>query len=208
MYCSKCGAQIIENAKFCSTCGTAAAIAESAEGFSTAHTGNPYEAVSASVSSDGTNAPYASPAPEAVSYTTAKNTKPNPFAFISAGIMAVMLILYFVPWFIISGFRSNVFGCYISQMPLTLPDDTASVFFLIPSTIGIGFLIAGIVMALIRKSRVPLVFALGASVAVQVGLVFFCFTREAWHTGVTIAPIILYLLTFVNIAFAIPAGIR
>ncbi len=205
MYCSKCGAQINDDARFCSTCGAAAAIAESAEGFSTAHRGNPYEAVSAS---GVANAPYASPAPEAVSYTTAKNTKPNPFAFISAGIMAVMLVLYFCPWFFLDGTMSDVFGYYIDRLPIVCPDDTAVILFLIFSFIGMGMLILGIVMAFIKRRRVPLAFALIASVSIHAGLAFFGFTKESWYTGVTVVPMILYLMTYINIAFAIPARIR
>lgn len=135
-------------------------------------------------------------------------TKPNPFAFVSAGIMGFMLVLYLCPWFFHRGTMQDVFGYYIDRSPLVYPDDTAVILFLIFSFIGIAMSVAGIVAAIIRRRRVPLVFALVASISLQISLIFFCFTKEAWTIGVSVAPVILFLTTFINIPFAILAKRR
>ncbi len=144
----------------------------------------------------------------APSKTPAKNTKPNLFAFVSAGIMGFMLVLYFCPWFFRYGTMKDVFGYYIDRSPLVYPDDTAVILFLIFSFIGMAMSVAGIVAAIIRKRRVPLVFALVASTSIQISLCFFCFTKEVWTIGVSAAPVILFLTTFINIPFAILAKRR
>ncbi len=197
MYCSKCGTQINENAKFCQKCGTAVANAVSTENFHPTPANNPYATASAPAPMQDVNAQPLSAAAAPCEKPSAK-AKVNPFAFVSAGIMGLMLILYFCPWFFHYGTMSDVFGYYIDHLPLVYPDDTAVILFLIFSFIGMGMSVAGIVTALIRKRRVPLVFA----------LVFFCFTKEAWTIGVSAAPVILFLITYINIACAIPARVR
>ncbi|MBQ2824878.1 MAG: zinc ribbon domain-containing protein [Clostridia bacterium] len=201
MYCFKCGTVLSENAKFCSKCGTAVLNNVSTENR------NPYATASSPELTPNATAPCVSHIVADIN-TSAKSSKPNPFAFISAGIMAVMLVLYFCPWFFLDGTMSDVFGYYIDRLPLVYPDDTAVILFLIFSLIGMGMLILGIVMAFIKKRRVPLAFALIASVSVQISLVFFCFTKEAWTIGVSAVPVVLFLMTYINIAFAIPAKIR
>lgn len=184
MFCSKCGNQIDENANFCSKCGSAVPVKLNA------------------------NTPPAPVVSSSSLINPPTKAKVNPFAFISAGIMGFMLVLYFCPWFFRYGTMQDVFGYYIDRMPLVYPDDIAVILFLIFSFIGMAMSMAGIVAAIIRKRRVPLVFALVASISLQISLVFFCFTKEAWTIGVSAAPIILFLTTFINIPFAILAKRR
>ena len=201
MYCFKCGTVLSENAKFCSKCGTAVLNNVSTENR------NPYATASPPELTPNATAPYVSHIVADIK-PPAKSSKPNPFAFISAGVMGLMLVLYFCPWFFVRETMSDVFGYYIDRLPLVYPDDTLVILFLIFSLIGMGMLISGIVMAFIKRRRVPLAFALIASVSVQISLVFFCFTKEAWEIGVSAVPVVLFLMTYINIALAIPARIR
>ena len=189
MYCSKCGTELTEKVNFCPRCGNAIENPATTENFSQAPANpNPYSTVS-------------TPRP-------VQKAKPNPFAFVSAGIMGFMLVLYFCPWFFIHGTITDVFGYYIDHMPLAWPDDTAAILFLTFSFIGTCMLVLGIIAAFIRKRRVPVLFAIIASASIQISLVFFLFTKEVWTIGVSAVPLLIFLLTFVNIAFAILAKIK
>ena len=206
MYCTKCGAQINEDAKFCSKCGNATSDSANTEHFYSAPA-NPYATQS---TPEPVQNPYAQPvyASARPSEAPVKNTKPNPFAFVSAGIMTVMLVLHFLPWFFVGDGMADVFSYYIGRLPLEYPEDTANILFLVFMLVALGFLIAGIIVAIIRKNHVPVIFAIASSVAIQVYAIFFIFTKEAWTIGVSFVPLLIYLITFINIPFAILAKKR
>lgn len=201
MFCSKCGTELSENAKFCSKCGYAVIKAYRKEPpASIPANPNPYAEIAALVP-DGFSA-------DSVSEKPVAKAKPNPFAFVSAGFMAVTLLLYFVPWFFIEDKVIGMFSYYIGCLPFVYPDDMPAILFLISTFIACLLLILGIITAIIRKNRIPLVFAIASSVLIHLSAAFFIFTKEAWTIGVSITPIIIYLMTFFNIAFAIPAKIK
>lgn len=151
--------------------------------------------------------PKCGSAVEDFSGTEITPTKPktNPFAFVSAGIMAVMLVLHFFPWFYSNTKTYSLFGYYISRMPVT---ESPSIFYIVLIVGAMGLLIAGIITTVIRKNRIPMVFAIVSSALIHQTPIVYLLSVEAWTVGVTEIPFIIFALTFVNIAFAIPAKIR
>lgn len=207
MYCLKCGTKLSENAKFCEKCSAATTNTESSENFPPTPA-NPYATASAPVSMQDVNAQPLSATAAPCEKSSAKS-KPNPFAFVLAGINFLILALYFVPWwFFEEEGMSGVFTHYAKRMPLIFPEDTAPIFFLVLALSGIGMLLAGIIVPLTKKHHVPVLLTVLASLFIQMSSVFFCFTYEAWHTGVSFVPVLLYFMSFINIPFAILARVK
>lgn len=203
MFCSKCGNKIEDNAKFCSSCGNAISDSANTENFYSA----PANSYTTQSTPEPVQNPYAQPlyASARPSEAPVKNTKPNPFAFVSAGIMAVMLVLHFLPWFFAGDKTYSLFSYYISRMPVT---EAPSIFYLILILGAMAFLIAGIITAIIRKNRIPMFFAIVSSALIYHTPIAYLLSVEAWRVSVTEVPFIIFALTFVNIAFAIPARIK
>lgn len=55
---------------------------------------------------------------------------------------------------------------------------------------------------------VPVIIAVLASLSIEILGFFFCFTYEAWHVVVTFVPALLFFMTYINVACAIPARAR
>lgn len=159
MYCSKCGTQLSENAKFCKKCG------------------------------------FAVTSPEA-------EAKPNPFAFVSAGIMAVMFFLHFLPWFEDNTKSYTFFGYYLGRMPV---DEAPSRLYIILLLGTMALLLSGAVTAIIRKNHVPIIFAILSSACIVQAPIVYLFSVEAWAVNITSVPFVIFLLTLINIPFAILA---
>lgn len=211
MFCNNCKTPLSDNSRFCHSCGSPVLseakkpvytnISDTYE--KTEYTENPYAKVIPPESNQANLHPpiyYGYPAPEP--------RKINPFTFVSAAIMGIIAALYFFPWFFVDEKCVSLISYFLIRSYPEYTLSTAMMLFLVFTITAFGLLISGIVVAIIRKNRMPMVFAITSTVSVHLSMLFFVFTSEAWTTGVSFVPVLIFLLSFFNIAFSIPAKIK
>ena len=219
MFCQNCGAKLEDNTKFCSNCGSAV-IKDNNPYAQVAPTPTVYSMPTAPTAPPVPPAPtygsqpqYLRPVqtPMGVQYVPAepivsyKKPEPkfNPFVFISAGVMGLMLLLCFLPWFSVSGDGFNVFRVFSDNIYLEEFEMDAAALCSIMMVVAMGLLTPSLILALVRKNQLPLGFSIAASVITLISL-FFLLALVFDSKGdveFTYVPLMMSLLSVANIIF-------
>lgn len=142
------------------------------------------------------------PAEPIVSY---KKPEPkfNPFVFISMGIMGLMIILCFFPWFTAEGQGFNLLDVFSYNIYLERFEMDAVAACSLLMIVAVGLLIPGIILALVRKNQFPVGFSVAASVITLVTLL--CFVSLLYESkgnvNATSVPVIMLTLSILNFIF-------
>ncbi len=134
---------------------------------------------------------------------TRPEPKSNPFTFISAGIMGLMILFLFLPWFMVDNSGYNILTMLTESDYLSLYDADIFVLCSLLMLVALGMLIPGFILAFTKKNRMPIGFAVAASVLTFISLFFFLIlsTEVSSAVSVTPVPIVMFLLAVANIVF-------
>ncbi len=131
----------------------------------------------------------------------------NPFVFISAGIMGLMLLLCFFPWFRINGQGFNIFDIFTYNIYLENYEMDAAAACSLLMLVAMGLLIPSLILAFVKKNRMPAGLSIAAS-AITIFTLFILVVLIADSTGnvgATGSPLIMFVLSVANIIFPIIA---
>lgn len=175
MYCTKCGTQINETAKFCQKCG--------------APVGNQ--------PSQRVQAPVVQPAVPVNNTANASDSKI--FHLISAGISATMLLCCFLPWVMADGKGYSLLTVFTKLTEIQDFEGFPFIFCSLIMLIGAGLLITSLILAL-KKDGMAKGFIIASAVAVGFTLLLFWFFDAGIKlvTG-TIVPVMMLLMAVANI---------
>lgn len=133
--------------------------------------------------------------------------KYNVFTFITAGIMATMMLMFFLPW-LTAGYASyNIFTILTENDSLIRYDVDALGICSVLMIVAAGMLIPGLILALTKKNQMPVGFAIAASAITLVALFFFAILMadSAYDAYATAIPMFMFVLSVANIVFAVLA---
>ncbi|MBE6793530.1 MAG: hypothetical protein E7532_01135 [Ruminococcaceae bacterium] len=135
--------------------------------------------------------------------TPQEPAKHNAFTIISAIGMAIMFFIYLMPWVTTrSGENLNLFMAFSDTDLFYYADLEGLVFCAILMLVCIGMLIPGVVLAFVKRSDMPLGFAITASILSLVTVTFFAMMMtDAYRAYATPAPVFLFLFAIANIVF-------
>lgn len=232
MYCVNCGANLQDGSKFCHNCGCINnEVLQREMIIERTREENPYVAVSdVPQPQQNENAqlyPQA-PAPQPQYFRTVNTptgtqyipvepvtsfTKPqeppkhSAFTFISAGIMGTMILMFFMPWINVSGEGYSLLAIFTE---LSFLENYGADIFIGCSVfmlVGLGMLIPGLILALTKRNRMPIGFAIAASVITFIVLFFFLIlmTEVSYRVTATAVPAFMFILAIANIVFAVLA---
>ncbi len=186
MYCPKCGAQIIENAKFCQKCGNPVNVQAPATIPTPVNVQAPANM----------QAPANIPAAHAT--TPAKPLKYNAFTFISAGITAVMIILFFLPSIVVNGKSFSMFTSITNVLQM----DIVPFFFCAILMFAAEALLIVALIFIMKKNSKAIAFVISASGVTAFTLFFFWLTDYAISFATTTAvPVIMLIMAACNVIF-------
>lgn len=180
MYCIKCGAQLSENAKFCSKCGS------------------PINAVAPANVQTPVNV---QPPTEQTPVTSAQPViKQNAFTFISIGITAVLAILYFLPSVVVNGKSFSMFTSIVRMFEM----DIVPFFFCAILMCAAEVLLIIAFINMLTKKRKVIGFIIPASGITVFTLFFFWLTDYAITFATTTAtPVFMLILAVANVIFCL-----
>lgn len=133
--------------------------------------------------------------------------KYNPFVFVAAGIMALMFILSFMPWFTANGEGFNLFQVFSDNIYLERFEMDAMGLCSFLMLITMGLLIPDVILALFKKNKMPIGFSIATSAITLVALLFFValVADSKGNVEATSVPAFLFFLSIANIVFPIVA---
>ncbi|MBQ8794911.1 MAG: zinc ribbon domain-containing protein [Clostridia bacterium] len=132
---------------------------------------------------------------------TPRPAQRNIFAYISAGICAAMILLFFLPWLVVEDGSFNVFTI-LTILPVlylirSFPFLVCSVFILFSG----GLLIAALILTLMKKGMSK-GFVIASSVLIFITIFFFWFFDLMFEfASSSPVSVIMFILAIVNIAF-------
>lgn len=151
--------------------------------------------------------PYGVPqqTPPYQSYTAepAQSSSFNVFPYISAGMMALISLMFFMPWFTSYGEGYNLFSPLLDNFSYELGGLFLCTILMI---IDFGMLIPGFVLALTKRQNMPISFVVASSVFTFIIITIAAIiANDAYSVEATIVPYLTFFLTIGNIVFGILA---
>lgn len=176
MFCSQCGTKLSENAKFCQKCGTAVNVQTPA------------------VAQTPVSAPVSTPA------NNPSKPQNNAFTYVCAGIMGVMILLFFMPWIVSEGKSFSMFTGVINVIQL----DIVPFFFEAILMWAVEVLLILALVFTLTKKRNPLGLVITSTSLTVFTSLFFWITDYAISFATsTIVHVLMLMLAVANLIFFI-----